>query len=72
MLSNPNVAFLLLIFGFYGILFELYSPGWGIAGTLGVICLVLAFFGLAVLPINYVGLLLIALALGLFVAEAPS
>jgi membrane-bound serine protease (ClpP class) len=68
-LSNPNVAFLLLIFGFYGILFELYTPGWGVAGTLGVICLVLAFFALAVLPINYVGLALIALALALFVAE---
>lgn len=68
-LSNPNVAFLLLIFGFYGILFELYTPGWGVAGTLGVICLVLAFLGLAVLPINYVGLVLIAVALALFVAE---
>jgi membrane-bound serine protease (ClpP class) len=68
-LSNPNVAFLLLIFGFYGILFELYTPGWGVAGTLGVVCLVLAFLGLAVLPINYVGLVLIAVALALFVAE---
>jgi membrane-bound serine protease (ClpP class) len=62
-LSNPNVAFLLLIFGFYGILFELYTPGWGVAGTLGIVCLVLAFFGLAVLPINYVGLALIVVAL---------
>ncbi|WP_449267339.1 NfeD family protein [Gimesia algae] len=68
-ISNPNVAFMLLIFGFYGIMFEFYSPGWGVAGTLGIICLVMAFFGLAVLPINYVGLLLIALALGLFTAE---
>lgn len=68
-LSNPNVAFLLMIFGFYGVLFELYTPGWGVAGTVGVICLVLAFFALAVLPINYVGLALIALALALFVAE---
>ena len=67
--SNPNVAFLLLVFGFYGVLLEFYSPGWGVAGTLGVICLVLAFFGLAVLPINYVGLLLIAVALGMFAAE---
>ncbi len=69
-LSNPNVAFLLLMFGFYGVLFEFYTPGWGVGGTLGAICLVLGFFGLAVLPINYAGLLLIALALGLFVAEA--
>jgi membrane-bound serine protease (ClpP class) len=69
-LSNPNFAFLLLMFGFYGILFEFYSPGWGISGTLGAVCLVLAFFGLAVLPINYAGLVLILLAVGLFVAEA--
>lgn len=58
-----------MIFGFYGIIFEFYSPGWGVAGTLGIVCLILAFLGLAVLPINYVGLALIAVALGLFAAE---
>lgn len=68
-ISNPNVAFLLLIFGFYGVLFELYTPGWGVAGTLGIVLLLLAFFGLAVLPINYIGLVLIAIAFGMFVAE---
>jgi len=68
-LSRPNIAFLLLIFGFYGVLFELYSPGWGVSGTLGAICLLLALFGLAVLPVNYLGMALIILALGLFVAE---
>lgn len=69
-LSNPNVAFLLLMLGFYGLLFEFYTPGWGVGGTLGAIALVLAFFGLSVLPVNYAGLALIALALGMFVAEA--
>lgn len=69
MIAQPNVALLLMIFGFYGILFELYSPGWGISGTLGVVCIVLALFGLAVLPVNYLGLALIAIALGLTVAE---
>jgi len=69
-ISNPNIAFLLLMLGFYGILFELYTPGWGVSGTLGVVCLILAFFGLAVLPISYVGLILIVVALALFVAEA--
>jgi membrane-bound serine protease (ClpP class) len=69
-LANPTLAFLLLLFGFYGILFELYTPGWGVGGTVGVICLVLGFFALSVLPINYVGLALIAIALALFVAEA--
>lgn len=68
--SNPNVAMLLLMFGVYGILYELYSPGWGVSGTLGVVSLVLAFFGLSVLPINYAGLALVAVALALFAAEA--
>jgi membrane-bound serine protease (ClpP class) len=68
-LSRPNITFLLLIFGFYGVLFELYSPGWGVSGTLGVICLLLALFGLSVLPVSYLGLALIVLALGLFTAE---
>jgi membrane-bound serine protease (ClpP class) len=70
LLANPTLAFLLLIFGFYGILFELYTPGWGVGGTVGVICLILAFFALSVLPINYVGLALIGIALTMFVAEA--
>lgn len=69
-ISNPTVAFLLLMFGFYGILFELNSPGWGVGGTLGVICLVLGFYGLSVLPVNYVGLALIIVAMAMFVAEA--
>lgn len=68
-LANPNLAFLLLIFGFYGVLFELYTPGWGVAGTVGIICLILGFLALAILPINYVGLALIIVALALFVAE---
>ncbi|MGF1580319.1 MAG: nodulation protein NfeD [Gemmataceae bacterium] len=69
-LANPNVAFLLLILGVYGLLFELYTPGWGVGGTLGVICLVLGFFALAILPVSYVGIGLIAIALAMFIAEA--
>lgn len=69
-LSDPNVAFLLLILGFYGILFEFYTPGWGVGGTIGAVGLLLGFFGLSILPVNYAGLGLIGLALGLFVAEA--
>ena len=68
--SSPNVVMFLLLFGVYGILFELYSPGWGVAGTLGAVALVLAFFGMSILPINYAGLALIFLALAMFVAEA--
>ena len=69
-ISNPNVALLLMLFGVYGIVFELYSPGWGVAGTLGVVSLVLGFFGLSVLPVNFAGLALVLIALALFVAEA--
>ena len=69
-ISSPNVAMILMLFGVYGILYEFYSPGWGVAGTLGVISLVLAFFGMSVLPINYAGLALIAVAIALIVAEA--
>jgi membrane-bound serine protease (ClpP class) len=69
-IAHPNVAFLLLIFGFYGILLELYTPGWGVGGTVGVVCLILGFFALAVLPINYVGLALLIVGLVLFAAEA--
>jgi membrane-bound serine protease (ClpP class) len=69
-ISDPNVALLLMLFGVYGIIFEFYSPGWGVAGTLGVVSLVLGFFGLSVLPVNYSGLALILIALALFVAEA--
>ncbi len=68
-LANPNLTLLLMMFGVYGILYELYSPGWGVAGTLGVVSLVLAFFGLSVLPINYAGLALIGVAIALLFAE---
>lgn len=69
LISQPNVAFLLLMFGFYGVLFEFYSPGWGVPGTLGVICTLLGLFGLSVLPVNYLGLALIFVSLGLLTAE---
>lgn len=68
-IAHPNVAFLLLMFGFYGILFELYNPGWGVPGTLGVVCMLLGLFGLSVLPVNYLGVALVLVALGMFVAE---
>ena len=68
-IAAPNIAFLLMIFGFYGILFELYSPGWGVPGTLGIVCMLLGLFGLAVLPVNYLGLGLILVGLCLLAAE---
>jgi membrane-bound serine protease (ClpP class) len=69
-ISNPNVAYILLILGFYGLFFELSNPGAFLPGIAGGICLILAFFAFQVLPINFAGLLLILFAIILFIAEA--
>jgi len=68
-LSDPNIAYLLLMAGIAGIYFELMSPGAIFPGVIGAICLILGFFSLQTLPINYAGLLLIILAVGLFILE---
>lgn len=68
-ISNPNVAFVLMLMGFLGIFFELSNPGVILPGVIGGISLILAFFAFQTLPVNYAGVLLILLALILFVAE---
>ncbi|HGE71470.1 TPA: nodulation protein NfeD [Candidatus Poribacteria bacterium] len=68
-ISDPNVAYMLLIIGFYGIFFELSNPGAVFPGILGGISIILAFFALQTLPVNYAGILLILLALILFILE---
>ncbi len=68
-ISNPNVAYLLLMLGFLGIFFELSNPGAIVPGAIGAIALLLAFFGLQTLPVNYVGVLLLFLAVVLFMLE---
>lgn len=69
-ITNPNIAYLLLIIGFYGLLLEFYSPGFGVAGVVGAICLLVATYAFQMLPVNYVGVGLIVLGLGLLVAES--
>jgi membrane-bound serine protease (ClpP class) len=70
LISDPNIAYILLILGFYGLYFELSNPGAIFPGVAGAISLILAFYALHNLPINYAGLMLIMLAIGLFIAEA--
>lgn len=69
-ITNPNVAYFLMIIGFYGLIFELSSPGSLVPGTIGIISLLLALFAFQVLPINYAGLALILAGLALIVGEA--
>ncbi|SHN34075.1 nodulation protein NfeD [Chitinophaga sp. CF418] len=68
-LTDPNVIYILLLLGFYGILFELYNPGAILPGIVGVISLVIAFYSMQALPVNYAGLALIIFAIVLFVLE---
>ncbi|RJQ18488.1 MAG: nodulation protein NfeD [Nitrospiraceae bacterium] len=68
-ISDPNVAYLLMLLGFYGLFFELTSPGAIFPGVFGAICLILAFYSFQTLPVNYAGLLLIVLAIILFILE---
>jgi membrane-bound serine protease (ClpP class) len=68
-ITNPNLAYFLLIFGLIGLYLEFTHPGIIIPGVVGGISLLLAFLAFQILPINYVGLLLILLSIGFFIAE---
>ena len=68
-ISNPNLAYILLMLGLLGLYFEFSNPGAILPGVLGGICLLLAIFSFQILPINYVGLILILMAIGLFILE---
>jgi membrane-bound serine protease (ClpP class) len=68
-ISNPNIAYILLLIGLAGLYFELSHPGAIFPGVIGGISLVLAFFALQTLPVNYAGILLIVLAIIFFIME---
>lgn len=69
-ITNPNVAYMLMLIGLYGLIFEFTNPGFGLPGVLGAICLLVALYAFQVLPVSYAGLGLILLGVGLIAAEA--
>lgn len=68
-ITNPNVAYILMLLGIYGLFFELYNPGALVPGIVGAISLVLALYAFHVLPVNYAGVALILIGLALIVTE---
>lgn len=69
-ITNPSVALVLMMIGIYGLIFEFSSPGTGIGGVMGGICLILGLYALQLLPVNYAGVALILLGLACMAAEA--
>ena len=68
-IASPSLALILMMIGVYGLLLEFSSPGFGVPGTVGAICLLLALFALQMLPVNYAGLALLGLGMALLAAE---
>lgn len=69
-IGDPGIAYILMLLGVYGLIYEFSNPGMGVPGVVGGICLLLAIFALQLMPISYVGLALIILGIALMVSEA--
>ncbi|MFB6347593.1 MAG: nodulation protein NfeD [bacterium] len=68
-LANPNLVYILMMLGIYGLIYEFAEPGIGLGAVVGGICLLMALFGMSVLPVNYAGLGLVGLGIGLMILD---